>query len=1020
MRQLFNWKDTRSSRNSNPIVIVQSSSLVVYFRRARAIALLLTCLALTTNAQTDRATVTGTILDPAGSVVPNASIDILSVATGQHRTTHSTERGVYNIPALPIGTYRMEVSAHGFATEHLDQITLQVGQTQTINVHLQIVATRSTVNVEGESPLVESTAAVGGVVSGSQVQNLPLNGRDWSGLMSLVPGAIDTGTNNQNSVRFAGRGLDDNNFRFDGVDATGIQNQEQRTSVRLQMSTEAIAEFRANSGLYTAESGGSPGGQVDIVSKVGTNQIHGSAFEFLRNSFFDARSFDTRTSSPPPFRLNQFGASIGGPILKDRTFYFLNFEALRQTLGQSLTGVVPSASFRAATLAKSPALKPILDAFPAGMAPTGNPNVDAWFGSGSQTVDETSGLARIDHKINDKTFAFIRFNTDFANLDSPLGGNGGFLLDRLATNVKPTNAIISVQRIISPTALNDFKIGFNRSDWGTNNETNLPYQISVPNFTTLNNYLGQSAVSNSFDILDNFSRTINQHTIKAGVEIRRVQINQSAGLRDDLRISYSSLAGFQNNQASSVTLAAALPVLGLRKTSEYGYIQDEWRPRPNLTVNLGLRYEYYGAFSEVRNRAQVLDPRSCPNGGFCPPGSDFYFPDSHGLASRIAVAWSPTVFHGKTVIRTGYGNFYGEGQLGDLNAPINNEATRLSLTNTFTPGLSFPVQPFLATASNSATPRGLDRYHRNQNVAEWGFSVQHELDPGTVMEVGYLGSKGTHLFERTYVNLVDPLTGTRPDPALGQVDYKTADANSTFHALQVSFRRNLRAGILVSANYQWSHSINDGSVGGGESVAAQNIGCRACDRASSDQDIRHVFTSSFVWKMPAPHWNGFAGTFFRGWELSGIGTARTGRPVTILVTRPPSALPDQNNVNQRPNYVFGIPQLVAVQTPQAWLNPAAYAIPAAGTWGNLGRNTARGPSLWQVDPALTKRTPINDRFSIDFRVEAFNVFNRAQYGDPINNFSNTAQFGSITSPFNTGATGSGTPRQIQFMLRMNY
>ena len=286
-------------------------------------------------------------------------------------------------------------------------------------------------------------------------------------------------------------------------------------------------------------------------------------------------------------------------------------------------------------------------------------------------------------------------------------------------------------------------------------------------------------------------------------------------------------------------------------------------------------------------------------------------------------------------------------------------------------------------------------------------------------------ARGTHLFTRSDVNGVNPITGLRPFPALGLVDYKTSDSNSTFHALQLQLRRNFSHGFLISANYEWAHSINDGSVGGGEALAPENINCRACDRGSSDQDIRQVFTASVVWELPVGHGKHFAGgvsglfgTFLSGWELSGIGTARTGRPVNILVTRKTTDLPDQNNANQRPNYVAGVPQDPTHQTVQDWLNLTAYSVPAKGMWGNLGKNTARGPGLWQMDPALTKRTKLKERLELDFRAEAFNVFNRAQYGDPVNSISNAAQFGQIIAPINTTATGSGTPRQIQLMLRL--
>jgi len=975
--------------------------------------------------QTDRAILTGTATDSTGSAVPNATVTALAIATGQSRTAITTGAGAYTISALPVGFYTMTFTAPGLEKVEVQRFELQVGQTRTIDAVLSVAGVQSQVQVTADAPLAQTSAAVGGVIAGEQIQNLPVNGRNWNSLAVLTPGAIDTGVDDQKSIRFAGRATDDNNYRFDGVDATGIQNQGQRTSARLQISTEAIAEFRATATLYTAETGGTAGGQVEVVSKTGTNALHGSLFEFFRNDIFDARSFDSKRSTLPPFRLNQFGGSLGGAIIKNRTFYFLNYEGFRQVLGQTLTGVVPSPEYRARTLAVSPALKPILDAFPAGNIPTGNRDVYTWFGNGRQTATEDAGLFRLDHSFNEKTTGFLRFNMDSGVADSPLGGNG-FLKDRIGTTIKPYNAIASVQHIFSPNILNDAKVGFNRSDFLTVNESVLPFAVTIPSFSTLNNSIQKVAASNSYSFLDNASFVFGRHTIKAGVEIRRVQINQSATAADDLTVAYNSAADFTNNIASSAVLNAVVPITGLRKTSVFGYVQDEFKLRPNLTFNVGLRYEYFGVFSEVNNHYVAFDPKSCA-GGFCPAGSDFYFPDLGDFEPRVSVAWSPEALHGKTVIRSGYGIYYGEAQLGDLNAPVNNIAVRESLTSSGTPGLSYPVDRFLATATNSLTPRGLDRHRKNQNVQSWGLSVQQELVKDTVFEAGYLGSKGTHLFTRSGVNLVNPVTGLRQFPALGQVDYKTSDSNSTFHALQLQLRRNFNRGFLVSANYQWSHSINDGAVGGGEALAPENLNCRACDRGSSDQDIRQNLTASVVWELPVGRGKqllngagGFWGTLVSGWELSGLGVARTGRPVNIVVTRRAGDLPDQNNANQRPDYVYSVLPNPDHQTVQRYLNLTAYAVPAKGTWGNLGKNTARGPGLWQVDPALSKRTRLREGLDLQFRAEIFNVFNRAQYGDPVNNISNTTQFGTIVAPVNTGATGSGTPRQIQLMLRVSF
>jgi hypothetical protein len=964
------------------------------------------------------------VLDGTGASVAGASVTVASPSTALTRVVQTSSAGAYTVPALPVGTYTVTITATGFETTAIKPFELQVGQTRTIDAHLAPKGVQTEVQVSATPALEEGSATIGGVISPEQIQNLPVNGRNWTNLMALIPGAVDTGNGDQLSVRFSGRAIDDNNYRFDGVDATGIQNQSQRTSVRLQISTDAIAEFRASSALYGAEQGGSAGGQVDIVTRSGTNNFHGSIFEFLRNDVFDARRFNDIGARKPPFRLNQFGANLGGPIYKDRSFFFANFEAIRQVLGQSLSGPVPSAAYRARALAVSPALKPIFDAYPIGQLPSAtDPDVSIWTGSGSQLLNETAGLGRVDHRFTDKTSGFLRFNMDHAVGDVPLASGSFYLLDKFNTRQNPYNAIASVQHLFSENILNDLKIGFNRSEFYTANESALPYAVTNQTFTALHNSLAKFAISNSFSVVDNASFIFGRHALKAGVEVRKVEINQSAGSNNDLSIAFANKADFSNNVVQTVTLNAALPTTGLRRVEEYGYIQDQYKLRSNITLTGGLRYEFYSNFHEVQGRGVVFDPRSCPPGGFCPAGSAFSFPYLLNIEPRLAASWSP-FSSGQTVVTAGYGIYAGDGQLGDLNAPVNNLATREQLTGK---GLSFPVDQLLKSGlSTSQTPRGLSRQRASQQIQAWSANVQQTMPRDTVLQVSYLGTKGTHLFTRTYLNGINPQTGTRPIPSLGLIDYKDNESNSNFHALNAVLRHDFHSGIFFAVNYQWSHSINDGSIGGGETLAAQNVNCRACDRASSDQDIRHYFTASTVYELPFGRGkayfggtSGLAGKLVSGWQLSALGTARSGSPLNILVSRKTGDLPDGNNTNQRPDLVPGVSQYAPNRSKQQWLNPAAYAVPKAGTWGNLPRNSARGPGLWQIDPAITKRTLLTERSSLVFRAESFNIFNRQQIGNPVVNLSSNG-FGTIPTTVNELPTGSGTPRQLQFMVRLEF
>jgi hypothetical protein len=993
----------------------------------RAILIVLSLFAITESAfgQVDRATLTGTVLDPSNAPIPDSTVAVSFLDTGFKRSVQTSGSGTYAVAALPLGQVRVTVQANGFQSQ-TQTISLEVGEIRTLDFHLNIQSTAESVEVSASPVELElSSAETGGVISSQQVQGLPVNGRNWAGLMLLVPGAINTGIGNQTGIRFAGHGLDDNKLVFDGTDATGILRQSQKTDLRLQISSESIGEFRVNSSLYSAEYGGAGGGQANVVSKTGTNDWHGSAFEYLRNDKLNSRSpFDP--STVPEFRLNQFGASLGGPIVKDRTFFFINYEGLQQVLGQTLIGFVPSPSYRASVLQNSPQLLNLLNAYPNGQAPTSNPNVLSWTGAGRQTQKENFGLVRIDHRFNDRMIFYARLNLDQGELSVPNGDSSGYLRDTVVTEDSPKNGIIDLEHILSPNLINEMKAGVNRVPFTTTNQSVIPIQVQVAGLTTLRDNLRQVQHMTTYSFADTLSYVTGRHSLKAGFGLRRVQAN--LGNTAETQLTFANASNFQADKLDSAAILAPVPTAGMRKTEYFTFIQDEFKFRSNVTLSLGVRYDYFGAFSEIENRGRPFDPETCP-GGFCSPTAAWYNPDPTSVGPRVALTWAPAALDGKTVIRTGYGLFYGEAQLGDLTGPMNNITSRITLTSAQIPSLSYPVDPFIALGQSIGnTPRALFRNRKNQQIGEWGFSIQQELPSQILLDVGYLGNKGTHMFTRTYTNAIDPATGARPLPAFSLVDYKRMDGISNFNGLSITVKRQFNTGWLFGANYLWSHSIDDAGVGGGEATYPENIACRSCERASSDQDIRHSFTSSVVYQLPfGPgrrylNSRGLSGALAGGWALSGIGTARTGLPLTITISRAASALLDGNSTSpQRPDLVPGVSLIPAGgQTPQHWINPAAFSIPANGKWGSAGRNLARAPDIWQIDTALTKRNQITERVGLEFRAEAFNILNRAQFGAPNTNLSAAGSFGQITQPFNPGATGTGTPRQFQFMLRMTF
>ncbi|HKF56360.1 MAG TPA: TonB-dependent receptor [Blastocatellia bacterium] len=983
----------------------------------------------TATAQADRAAINGTIMDSAGAVVQGAKVSLLLPATGLRRETTTNGAGIYDFQALPTGSYKIAISKEGFKAVEIPDIDVVIGLPRTVDVHLEVGALTNTVQVTASvETLNRSSAEVGGTIESTQIKEIPISGRNWASLMLLAPGAINYGDGAQRAIRFSGHSLDDSNFTFDGVDTSGVQEQTQKADTRLNIALDAIAEFRVSTGVYTAESGAAGGAQVNVVSKTGTDQYHGSTFYAVRNDALDARSpFDLTPEGLPPFTLHQFGASFGGPIVKDKAFFYMNYEGLRQSLGQTFINFVPNAAFRAKVLATSPALKPILDAYPTGGTPVDD-ITDQITRVASDTIREDSGMIRFDYRFSDQTTMYARYNIDNAFIDNPSDAMG---THEVIPHI-PTNVVLQLQHIFSPTTINEWKFGFNRANFHDFVLGTSPLDASPGPFDGVSGNSLDTEVGNTFSYIDNLTMLRGRHTLKTGIDFRRIQLNNSGNTITTSSISFPSADDFINNHADSATLLQGEGVVGSRRTFYQGYFQDEFKATPNLTLNLGLRYEFYTVVHEILNRSAVVDIQGC--GGFCPRGTPYYSPNYGDLGPRLGIAWAPAFLHGKTVIRTGYGIYYGANQNDDFSDPAESAVPRFSLSSSDFPALSYPLVAFLDPKNQLFTPKAIDRHRKDLSYQNWDFIVQEQLPGNFVAQVGYVGSKGSHLFTRHTINLLDPVTRKRPLAGFGQFGLKSNDGNNEFNALQANIERRFSNGLLFQLNYMWSHGITDASIGSGESVAFQNQSCRSCDRSDTNIDVRHVMTMDAVYQLPFGHGRRFfnesgpASWLLGGWSLAGIASARTGLPLNITVSRKSSDLPDGNTSSQRPNLVPGVPIYPANQTINNWLNPAAFALPAPGTWGNLGRFIARGPGNYEIDSSLTRNFKFSERFGLNLRAAAFNLFNHPMYSNPsgaLGSFTGSspkpqASFGKITSILNDGATGTGAPRRVEFMLRFEF
>jgi hypothetical protein len=1008
------------------------------------------CLVCSSLAQIDRAGLSGIVTDSSGSVLPQTRVTAVEAGTGLQRETVSSSTGAYGIPELPVGTYTITFEHEGFRLLTFMDVEEVIGRTRTLNATLSVSGVNQRVEVSGSSALVDrNTNAVTGLIEKEQADELPLNGRNWAALTAFVPGAVDTGGSNQRTIRFAGRGLDDSNWTYDGIDSTSIVNQTQRPWVRLAIPLDAIQEFRVDSLMASAEGGATGGPQLAVTSPSGTNRFHGRLFEYLRNDTFDAPvpQWASNGEAQQPLRLNQFGGSLGGPIARDKTFFFVVAEAYRQNWGYPVSGDVPSAALIATVPTSSPVYG-IMHAFP-GAGPNtiltpwtpatdlGDPNFadyDLLTCSCTQVVNENSAMLRLDQHFSANTTGFMRFNYDRSVDTQPVSAAATDLQQRVSA---PVNGALELLHIFSPTLVNEAKFGFNRATSNTYNlnKTGTIYQIAIatgpgPGFITQNYDYSSIYVGNSFSWIDNLTWIHGRHTFKFGAEIRRIQLNQESG--DHGKVTFSTVEDLASNLATRASLSGALPVNHLRKNDYAGYAQDEYKWGTNLTLNLGARYTVFDLFHEAKGLANPFDFATCGPQGFCGVGASFGQQNYGDIDPRVAFAWTPRK-DGQTVVRGGFGIYHEDGQLDDQNLPAKNEVPSYSVKSTSSLQLTYPVDPFF-TGPGTLSPNAEQRNRKDSYVEQWSFSAQRELPSNFVGTVYYLGSHGVHLLETNVVNLTDPVTGVTQYPAFAPaIPWRGSVGMSSYNGLSVALRRTFSHGLLVTANYTWSHEIDNGSNGSGDGdeISPQNPLCLACDRASGVWDTTHVVNGNAVYELPFGrgkpllHDGGIATTILGNWELTTTALARTGFPVNVLMPSSYTA-PDGASGTERPDLVPG----VSLTPPEGrtiaeWINPAAFATPA-GEFGTAPRDLLRGPGTWQVDLGLAKHISLTERASLEFRSEFFNIFNHPQLGPPQSTFnpSNTTGFGGIITTVNTttpiSPVGSGTPREIQFALRVSF
>jgi hypothetical protein len=1027
-------------------------------------------LALPIYSQTDAGRISGTITDPTGSAVANASIVLQNEKTGDERKAETDATGHYFLPNVAPSTYKIAAQGNGLGPAEVSGIPLSVGQERTVNITLQPAAVNTVVTISGgELSVVDtSSAAVSANINSREVMQLPLNGRQLSQLYLLAPGAQTAGGGSFDNIRFSGRANQENAVRFDGVEASSIidsspgnLNGEISTGFRLQNSLETVSEFRVDSSNYPAEYGTGTAGQISVISKSGTNDLHGGVFEYFRNSALDARNFFDGTAKTP-LRLNQFGGSVGGAIKKDKLFFFIAQESLRQRAGVNLIATVPSAAARARAV---PSILPLLAGYPSG-TPTSNADLDLARRAASSSIDEYFGSFRLDHRINDRLTQYLRYNRDQGYLTQPLDVTGS---NQIITGV-PQNVVYTLSQVLTPSMVNETKLGFNGSKTRINGVTpqipgvdtsafavSFTGTVAIPGIggqgasagaASLGNLVrsnssqngrGQPYTNYTYSFIDSLSIVRSAHAMKFGFEFRPVRLYTDR--QGGTTYTFPNINALLVNQPSNVQVLGdtsapdpwnnnATGNRFLKQSYTILYAQDEWKVRPNLTINYGVRYEYYSVLNEDRNLSVFFNADTSKLACGTVPGCDlpkttpWYHSSKLNFGPRVGIAWSPQSLHNNTVVRVGAGYYYGPGQTEDQVQPIDSDRASRTITN----GIAWPINPATVLAGYNINDPNLgyqpraygNGYQLPEKVLSYTASIQQTLPGNAVLTAAYVGSQGRNLFLRSWTNGIvgvnmNPTTGAgipvlQFGPRFAQIDYKTSGGTDHYDSLQTTLNRRFSGGLSAGLQWTYSHSIGD-TGGSNEAQTTQNPFNFQQDRGNNAFDVRHSFNTSVLYQLPFKFSSRPLNLVAGGWEVGGIVNARTGLPIDVTISRPDIVYqvngtsqyvqapllsgdtilttPVIDNPyggafrnNRRPSVIADVNPFIETSDKRFFLNPAAFTFPQPGQFGNLGRYALHGPGLSQLDFTIHKRFAIDEFRNVEFRAEFYNILNHANFANP--------------------------------------
>ncbi len=1042
------------------------------------------------SAQVTTGTISGVVQDPSGAAIPGVMVTVRNVDTGTARTLTTDAGGRYTAPDLTLGGYEVTAQISGFQTEVRSGITLTVGQQAVVNLALKVGQVSDRVTITEAAPLVESTtSAMSSLVDARTIRDLPLNGRSYDQLALLQPGvvtmgaglagaAFDYGTGTRFSV--SGSRSYANSFMLDGTDINDHANGTPGGAAGTNLGVDGVQEFKINTSVSPAEYGRSSGGVISAVTRSGTNSVHGSAFEFLRNNDLDAPAyFDEKThggtGSVAPYRRNQFGGALGGPIKKDKTFFFGNYEGMRQGNGgnisaevptaATLQGIVPFNAFQgtdpmpynchkgdtACNVGVNPLIKPYLNLYQTANQPG---NLDLGDGTGFfiaaplRVTNEDYFMTRVDHQLSEKMRLFVRYSFDKDGNTIP-NFNGSAVANEEDVSRRQYSTI-QLNNILRPTLVNSFRVAYNRTyqnfddviaDPRAANLNFIPGQhLGTISFGTqgLNGQNGSGPLNfigvdngaprvyayNLFQTGDDLTYIKGRHSLKMGVDIKRIQDNETTESNGRGDYTFLDLPGFLANQP--IRFDAPPPgqsgYRGLRETMFGAYVQDDFKMTQRLTLNLGLRWEAISDPMEVNGKMATLlnihDPTTTVL------KDSFFSVSKKDFQPRFGFAWQLDG-SGKTVLRSGFGIFHDHvlpfSFVGAASGTPPFFSTLSDLTN--------PIFPRDTNLTNGPAPppqfNPLPASIKEASKIQYSLTLQQQLMKDTLLEVAYIGSESHHLQRAGEQNPTVALSpgvfpaafrqSNRINPNFASLTAYRWDVNADYNALQATLKRRSASGLQYQASYTYSKSIDEkSSIAGGDTrqevTTVLDFLNPARDRGRSAFDASHNFILSTTYPFPFKFQHKVVSAILGGWTVNGIGTFRTGEPFTARVGSNVSQNGDRWNPDRpilnpgfTPNPTSGvsagcgkIPKGTPLGTPDLYYDPCAFSRPAAGTWGNLGRNTLNGPGLFNTDFSADKVFKPTERINVQFRAEIFNLLSQAHFYLPgANVFSGSA--GHITS-----------------------